>query len=269
MTQGTERCVLSDARWAVLAPLIEACRPAHKTEHINLCQTIEAIIWRHDNGAKWRQIPADLGPWWRAAQTFNRWSRLGVWPRLLDQVQIEREVQAGMVFIDASSIRAHHKAAGAMKHGVASAERDRREALGRSRGGYGTKACVIADGAGRALGFVLAPGQAHELPLAPWLLSLLLFIPLWVVGDRGYASRLFRALVRQIGSRPAIPAKSNEKAVDCPPWIYVNRNGVERLWARLKEWRAVATRYEKTGTSYLGVLCLAATMDWIKTPARI
>jgi transposase len=269
VTQGTERCVLSDAQWAVLAPLIEACRPAHKTEYINLRQTIEAIIWRHDNGAKWRQIPADLGPWWRAAQTFNRWSRLGVWPRLLDQVQIEREVQAGMVFIDASSIRAHHKAAGAMKHGVASAERDRREALGRSRGGHGTKACVIADGAGRALGFVLAPGQAHELPLAPWLLSLLLFIPPWVVGDRGYASRLFRALVRQIGSRPAIPAKSNEKAVDCPPWIYVNRNGVERLWARLKEWPAVATRYEKTGTSYLGVLCLAATMDWIKTPARI
>ena len=251
----------------VLAPLIEACRPAHRAEHINLRQTIEAIIWRHDNGAKWRQIPVDLGPWWRAAQTFNRWSRLGVWRRLLEQAQTDRDVQAGMVFIDASSIRAHHKAAGAMKQGALSAERDRREALGRSRGGYGTKAGVIADGAGRALGFVLAPGQAHELPLAPWLLSLLLFIPLWVVGDRGYASRLFRALVRQIGSHPVIPAKSNEKAIDCPPWIYVNRNCVERLWARLREWRAVATRYEKPGTSYRGLLCLSATMDWIKTPA--
>ena len=150
VTQGTERRVLSDAQWVVLAPLIEACRPAHKTEHINLRQTIEAIIWRHDNGAKWRQIPADLGPWWRAAQTFNRWSWLGVWPRLLEQAQTDRDVQAGMVFIEASSIRAHHKAAGAMKQGALSAERDRREALGRSRGGYGTKAGVIADGAARA-----------------------------------------------------------------------------------------------------------------------
>ena len=39
---------------------------------------------------------------------------------------------------------------------------------------------------------------------------------------------------------------------------------VERLWARLKEWRAIATRYEKTASSFMGVLCLAAAIDWIK-----
>jgi transposase len=52
--------------------------------------------------------------------------------------------------------------------------------------------------------------------------------------------------------------------MSCPPWIYANRNQVERLWARLKEWRAVATRYENTARSFMGVLCLAATCDWIK-----
>ena len=46
--------------------------------------------------------------------------------------------------------------------------------------------------------------------------------------------------------------------------ITVVLTGGERLWGRLKEWRAVATRYEKTATSYLGVLCLAATIDWLK-----
>ncbi|RYF09342.1 MAG: hypothetical protein EOO77_24050 [Oxalobacteraceae bacterium] len=61
-----------------------------------------------------------------------------------------------------------------------------------------------------------------------------------------------------------MPSKSNKAAVSCPSWIYVNRNRVERLWARLKEWRAVATRYEKTAASFQGVLCLAAAMDWIK-----
>ena len=50
-----------------------------------------------------------------------------------------------------------------------------------------------------------------------------------------------------------------------PARAYVNRNRVERLWARLKEWRAVATRYETTATSFRGVLCLAATIDWLKT----
>src|SRR5215210_9551748 len=107
--------VLTDAQWEVLAPLIEACRPPYKTDHHDLRRTIEAIIWRHDNGAKWRQIPTELGPWWRAAQTFNRWSRLGVWPRLLEQAQTAGRVQTGLVFLDGSSIRAHHKAAGAMK----------------------------------------------------------------------------------------------------------------------------------------------------------
>lgn len=125
---------------------------------------------------------------------------------------------------------------------------------------------MIADGAGRARGFVLAPGQAHALPLAPSLLALLMFVPLWVIGDRGYASKVFRALIRHLGAHPAIPAKSNETGpVDCPSWIYANRNQVERLWARLKEWRAVATRYEKTATCFLSVLCLAATMDCIKS----
>ena len=50
----------------------------------------------------------------------------------------------------------------------------------------------------------------------------------------------------------------------CPDFIYVHRNRIERLWARLKEWRAVATRYEKTARSFMGVLCLAAAVDWLK-----
>jgi transposase len=56
-----------------------------------------------------------------------------------------------------------------------------------------------------------------------------------------------------------------QKEVLSPDWVYVNRNLVERLWNRLKEWRAVATRYEKTARSFMGVLCLAAAFDWIKT----
>jgi transposase len=117
MIDGSRPQVLTDAQWEVLAPLIEACRPPHKTEHHDLRRTIEAIIWRHDSGAKWRQIPAALGPWWMAAQTFSRWSRLGAWERLLDLAQQRGGVEAGMAFLDGTSIRAHHKAAGAAKKG--------------------------------------------------------------------------------------------------------------------------------------------------------
>ena len=127
MTERDGQQVLTDEQWEVLAPLIAACRPPHKTEHHDLRRTIEAIIWRHDNGAKWRQIPAELGPWWMAAQTFRRWARLGAWERLLELAQQRGGVEAGMAgltaseavprTLDGTSIRAHHKAAGAAKKG--------------------------------------------------------------------------------------------------------------------------------------------------------
>jgi transposase len=147
--------VLSDAQWLMLQPLIEACRPHHKTQHHDLRRTIEAIIWRCRNGAKWRSLPtapvqvswpehlqwwmirllaimvdgrADLHPpsaacWpplrWRSDQPSadGWWSRLGVWERLLAMAQ-ERGVQLGMAFLDGSNIRAHQKAAGAVKKGA-------------------------------------------------------------------------------------------------------------------------------------------------------
>src|SRR3954452_6887901 len=86
-----EGAMVTDAQWTRLEPLIEVCRPKGKTPPQDLRRTLSAILWRHQNGAKWRAIPAELGPWSRAAQTpdqvrgrlFIRWVRLGVWERLL------------------------------------------------------------------------------------------------------------------------------------------------------------------------------------------
>ena len=109
--------MLTDMQWTLLEPLIEACRPKGKTPPQNLRRTIAAILWRHQNGAKWRAVPSELGPWSRAAQTFIRWARLGVWERLLALVQ-DKGVQLGMTFLDGTSIRAHQKAAGAARKGA-------------------------------------------------------------------------------------------------------------------------------------------------------
>jgi transposase len=70
--------MLSDAQWALLGPLIERGRPKGKTPPQDLRRTVSAILWRHQNGAKWRAVPKELGPWWRAAQIFIRWARAGV-----------------------------------------------------------------------------------------------------------------------------------------------------------------------------------------------
>ena len=93
----------------------------------------------------------------------------------------------GMVFLDGTVIRAH-KAAGARKDGRTTAESAAVQALGRSRGGYGRKGHVLADASGRAIGFLLTPGQEAELPQAVKLLEFLPGTPVWTVADRGYSS---------------------------------------------------------------------------------
>jgi len=110
--------MLTDAQWVVLEPLVARCRPQAKVPSSNLRRTISAILWRHTNGAKWRAIPAELGPWWMAAQTFLRWSKLGVWERLFERAKAASWPELGLVFMDGTIIRAHQKAAGAVKGGT-------------------------------------------------------------------------------------------------------------------------------------------------------
>ena len=119
MAEGSGYEILPDAAWAIWEPLIAAVRPRGKTAPKELRRTITASFWRHQNGAKWRSIPAELGPWRLAAQLFIRGAKQGVWERLLDLAQ-QRGIALGMTFLDGTSIRAPHKAAGA-KRGDATA----------------------------------------------------------------------------------------------------------------------------------------------------
>src|SRR5215204_1856210 len=111
--------ILTDAAWAVWEPLIEQVRPRGKTPPKELRRTISAIFWRHQNGAKWRSIPAELGPWWLAAQLFVRWAKQGVWERLLDLV-LQRGVALGITFLDGISIRLTTRRRGRKKGSTAS-----------------------------------------------------------------------------------------------------------------------------------------------------
>ena len=138
-------------------------------------------------------------------------------------------------------------------------------ALGRSRGGFGTKACLACDAHGRAVAFQLLPGHRSELGAAPALLVEARALGLigGVVCDRGYSSARWRSLIRHMGAEPVVPATKRHPLVSYDRAAYRRRSRVEQLWGRLKEWRAVATRYEKTASSFLGVLHLAAALDWI------
>jgi transposase len=109
--------LLKDPQWMMLEPLVEACQPHAKVLPSHLRRTMSAILWRHEDGARWRALPADLGSWWMAAQTFIRQTGLGVWERLLSLVQ-ERGVQHRMMFLDGINVRAHQKVAVSLKRAL-------------------------------------------------------------------------------------------------------------------------------------------------------
>lgn len=143
------------------------------------------------------------------------------------------------------------------------------EALGRSRGGLGTKIVGVCDAAGRLIDFLLAPGQAHELAPSLTLLRRMRQMPSWVLTDMACDARTFRSDVRGMGAIPVVPSRRGAKQPEpCPDYIYRHRNLIERCWSRLKERRAVATRYDKTAVSYAASVAIAASLDWIKSLLR-
>ncbi len=88
--------------------------------------------------------------------------------------------------------------------------------------------------------------------------------PKRVVGDKGYSSGKLRRYLRRKGIRLTVPRKANERRMG--PFdreLYAERNRVERLINRLKQFRRVATRYEKLAANYLAMLTLAATLLWL------
>jgi transposase len=140
------------------------------------------------------------------------------------------------------------------------------EALGRSRGGFGSKIVGVCDAGGRLVDFVLVPGQAHELAPSLLLLRRLPKAPAWALADMACDAKAFRAAAREMGAIPVVPSRKGAKQPEpCPAWIYRHRNLIERCWARLKERRAIATRYDKTATSYAAGIAIAATLDWFKS----
>ena len=143
-------------------------------------------------------------------------------------------------------------------------------ALGRSRGGFGTKLHLVVDGSGVPLSAVLTPGQTHESQAVDRVLRAVRLKrpggrggrprsrPRRLAGDKGYSyPTLFRYL-RGRGITPVIPTKKNQRPNPrFDRTLYRRRNVVERLVGWLKENRRLATRYEKLAVNYLALVKLA------------
>lgn len=123
---------------------------------------------------------------------------------------------------------------------------------------------AAVDAAGRLLALAVLAGHKHDLDAARGLLAALPGRPGRVVGDRGLSAAWLRADIAALDAEPCIPAQPTHPAAPFDRAAYARRNVVERFWARMKEWRGVAARYDKAAACYRAGIAIAAALDWLK-----
>ena len=142
------------------------------------------------------------------------------------------------------------------------------QALGRSRGGFSTKIHLKSDFDGQPIAFHLTGGEAGDSPLFKLLLDLGPDVnPRAVLADKGYDAKANRALARARGIAPAIPFKSNAKNPPTffPKALYRGRARIEQCFGKLKRFKRVALRCEKTERSFAAIVALALSFILIKS----
>lgn len=239
---------ISDEQWDAIKDLLpgRAGCPG-RTAKCNLL-FINALMWICKTGAAWRALPSRFGKWNTAYRRFHRWSKQGVLQRIFDKLKDPRIEE---LILDSTVVRAHQHAAGAPN------STPQAEALGRSRGGFSTKIHIACGGVRKPVQFVLTPGQTHDVTQAPMLIEG--SEAKTVIADKAYDSDDFIARITDLNAEAVIPPRSNRTtARSYDKEKYKHRNVVERLINLLKQYRRVATRYEKTARNYLGVVQFAA-----------
>jgi transposase len=136
------------------------------------------------------------------------------------------------------------------------------QAIGRSRGGRTTKIHAVANASGRLIGFNLTPGQMGDVRSAEGLINKLPKAA-QVLADTAYDSDKFREFLIARGSTPVIKPNPTRKRI--PPFdkaAYKGRNVIERAFSHLKDWRRVATRYDKLARNFRATVTLALLFKW-------
>ncbi|MFF7811244.1 IS5 family transposase [Streptomyces sp. NPDC007945] len=270
---------LSDAEWEFVRPLLPESLRGRK--RLDDRRVLNGIVWKFRTGTAWRDVPERYGPWATLHTRFRRWAADGTFDRMLRAAQAKADAAGDvewLVSVDSTIVRAHQHAAGARKGGL------RDPALGRSRGGLTSKIHLACDGRGRPLAFVVTGGNTNDCTRFTAVMEAIRVPrigpgrprvrPDHVLGDKGYSSKAIRSWLRRKGIAHTIPERADQVRNRArrgsrggrPPAFdseaYKHRNVVERCFNRLKQWRGIATRYDKTAESYKAAVTLASLLMW-------
>jgi transposase len=250
-TNMPDAYLLDDKTWAAIEPLLPTVYAGARRHDDR--RIVSGIVHVLRSGCRWKDCPAVYGPSTTVYNRFNRWSGRGLWQGIFDT--LAGTVADDTRSIDSTSIKVQRSAAGG--EGGAS-----EQAIGRSRGGRTTKIHGVADSQGRLLHFTLTAGNIADITAAHELAAKLPSNGC-LIGDMGYDATNLRVDLAFRGTATVIPTNPTHKH----QWYinqetYKDRNLIERVWCRIKDFRRIATRYDKLARNFASAVALAAVIIW-------
>jgi transposase len=241
---------INEAVWSKIFSFLKENKGVYLIECKNF---FEAIYWMSRTGAQWRELPDRYGNWNSIFKRFNAWSKKKIFDDLMAFCAQDPDLE--YISIDATIVRAHACAAGYGKQ--------ESEGLGRSKGGFTSKVHIKVDALGNPLKFIVTPGQTSDITQANALLEGITGV--YILGDKGYDSKALRETIKQQKGEPVIPSKSNAL---CPQKydkdIYKERHVVECYFSKMKQFRRVFSRFDKSIRNFNSFLCFVGAAIWLR-----
>jgi transposase len=207
----------------------------------------DAVISRYRTGIPWRDLPERYGQWKPTHRRYRRWCKSGVFACIFETLAADADNEFDN--------RRDHRSCAPAQRRRPKKDGDN-QAIGRSRGGLTTKIHAVVDALGNPVALSLTPGQDSGC----------------AASRRGRARRLHRrqgsrtpsSKLEQRGITPVIPPKANRKEPRETDFaLYSERNLVERFFNALKQYRGIATRYDKLANTFLTGVLLVCVILWL------
>src|SRR5258707_2112220 len=231
-----DRLILSDAQWAKMEPLClgKPGDPGRSGKNNRLF--VEAVLWIARTGSPWRDLPRSFGHWNSTFTRFRDWVKAG------------HGIRHG---------RCHHRQGPSSRTGRKRGSAS--QAIGRSKGGMTTKILALTDALGNLVRFVLLPGHRFDTVGVAPLIDGLTFGGF--IADKAFDSNSIIADLNERGAKIVIsqhPRRASPLPVDAE--LYKWRHLIEKFFRKIKEFKRISMRADKTDQSFAANIHLAAAV---------
>jgi transposase len=253
LTQGVTLEYISEIAWSKIFSFLKTLKNIYCGNEQKIEKFIRAILWITRTGAQWRELPDKYGKWNSIFSRFNDWSKKQVWAKLLEFCKDDPDLE--FIMIDSTIVRAHACAAG---YGD-----QEEQGLGRSRGGFTSKIHAKVDALGNPLKIIITPGQRNDITQAKNLIAGDKNAS--ILGDKGYDSKEFRDQIKEQNCVDVIPSRENSKdPVEYDKHIYKERHAVECFFSKIKYFRRVFSRFDKSARNFASFLSFVGALVWLR-----